>query len=64
MPLLFTVAIAAFDVLQVPPLTPSPRVVVVPWHNVVVPLIVPADGPEIMVTAIVAMAVPQPLVTL
>ena len=50
--------------LQVPPVTASASVVVPPpAHTVVVPVIVPADGPEPTLTVAVARLVPQLLVT-
>ena len=59
----FTEAMAAFDVLQVPPEVPSVSVDDVPWQKVVVPVMLPAVGVAVMVTEAVVVAVPQPLVT-
>ena len=62
-PVLFTVAMAALLVLQVPPLAASVSVVLVPVHTVVLPLMVPAVADGLTVMACVAVAVPQLLVT-
>jgi hypothetical protein len=58
-----TDAIDASDVLQLPLPVLLLRVVVVPAQTVVAPLIVPADGPVVTVTGMVAKPVPQLLVT-
>jgi hypothetical protein len=53
----------ALEVLQVPPVTVLLNVVDAPVHTVVVPVIVPAKGNGLTVTAAVATAEPQLLVT-
>jgi hypothetical protein len=50
--------------LHVPPVTVSVSEVVSPLHILVVPLILPVKGLGFMVITIVALAVPQPLLTL
>jgi hypothetical protein len=59
----FTVAAAVFVLLQVPPLILLTNVVVEPVQANVVPPIVPAFGSGLTVTAYVAVAVPQLVVT-
>lgn len=49
--------------LQVPPAEVDDKVAVLPAHTVVPPLIVPAVGAGFTVTEVIALAVPQPLVT-
>lgn len=56
-------AIAALLLLQLPPLTASVNVIVDPVQTLAGPLIVPAVGAAVIVTAVVADAVPQLLVT-
>lgn len=58
-----TVAKAALLLLQVPPLTASVNVMVEPAHTDDGPLIAPAVGAAVIVTVVVAVAVPQLLVT-
>ena len=53
----------ADDELHAPPLVASVNVTVAPAHNDAVPFIVPAFGMELTVTSLVALAVPQLLVT-
>ena len=56
-------AMAALLLLQVPPVVASVRVVFAPVHTVVAPLMVPALGAGLTVITLVAVAVPQLLVT-
>ena len=60
---LFTVAIAALLLLQVPPLTELVSAVLEPIQTVDEPLIVPAVAAEVIVTATVAIPVPHAVVT-
>ena len=53
----------ALLVLHVPPVTVSVMVVVAPVHTVDAPEIAPAFGAGLTVIVLVAVAVPQPLVT-
>jgi hypothetical protein len=62
-PVVLIEAIAALLVLHTPPEAVSDNALVAPTHIEVVPLIVPADAAELTVTAWVALAVPQLLVT-
>jgi hypothetical protein len=57
------VAIVVLLLRQLPPLTPSIMVAVLPTHTDVSPLMVPADGVVFTVTVVVVVAVPQLLVT-
>jgi hypothetical protein len=54
---------AVLPLLQVPPVPVVVSVVVLPAHTAVAPLMVPATGAGLTVTAAVAMAIPQPVVT-
>ena len=63
MPVLPTVALAGTALLQVPPGTASESDVVDPAHTVLTPDIVPATGAALTVTTVVAVALPQPLVS-
>ena len=58
-----TVATVGLLLVQAPPVAVSPRDVVPPTHNVDVPVIVPVFGSGLMVTVIIAVAVPQLLLT-
>ena len=62
MPLLLIVATETVDELHVPPLTVLLRVDVAPTQIVVTPVIVPAER-VLTVKPNVAVAVPQPVVT-
>lgn len=62
-PVLLTLATAVLLLLHTPPVTASLNVVVPPVHTVMVPVMVPADGVPDTVTVVVALAVPQLLVT-
>ena len=62
-PVVFTEAIAALLVLHTPPETPSVRVVFAPVQSVAAPDIVPAKTPVFTFTVVVAVPVPQLLVT-
>ena len=62
-PVALTVATPAVLLLHTPPAAASANVVAVPVHTVVVPVIVPAVGVADTVTVVVAVAVPQLLVT-
>lgn len=59
----FTEAMDALLLLQLPPVPVVVKVADVPAHNGDVPLMVPASGALLTVTALVAVAVPQLLVT-
>ena len=63
-PVLSTVAIAVLLLVQVPApkLPASDRVVMLPAHTVIEPLIVPASGNGLTVTVAKVLAVPQLLV--
>ena len=63
MPAEVTVAIELSLLLHAPPVTASLKVIVEDSHTVVVPVIEPAFGNGLTVTAVVATAVPQLLVT-
>ena len=58
-----TVATDVVPEVHAPPLVPSLNAVVAPAHNVAVPEIVPAPGTVFTVTTVVALALPQLLVT-
>ena len=58
-----TVATRGFPELQVPPLTPSPRLMDAPEHTVPGPLILPAEASGSMVTVAEVVAEPQLLLT-
>ena len=58
-PVALTVALLTSLLLQVPPGAVSPRVVVLPAHNVDDPLMLPALGAVLTVTVCVAATVPQ-----
>ena len=62
-PVLFTLAMAALLVVQVPPVAVLVNVRVEPGQSGAAPLMVPASGKALTVTAAVALAVPQLLVT-
>ena len=62
-PALLTVASAALLLLQVPPVVASVSVMVAPVHTIAGPVMVPADGAGLTVSACVATAVPQLVVT-
>ena len=62
-PVLLILATVVSLLDHVPPPAASARVVVVPSQIVVVPVMVPAEGPAEVVTDNVALAVPQALVT-
>ena len=59
-----TVALAGAPLLNTPPLIERATVPVAPGHTEVVPERVPASGNPVTVTTFVALAFPQPLVTL
>jgi len=63
MPVVPTDATVAADDDQAPPLTDAEKVVLVPEHRVVVPLMVPATGKGFTVTDRTAKLLPQVLVT-
>ena len=58
-----TVATAVLVLLQVPPVPVLVNVITEPVHTNVVPLMVPAFESGLTVIAYVAVAVPQPVVT-
>ena len=58
-----TVASEGVALVQVPPVTDSVNEVVAPIHNTLAPEMLPALASGLTVTAIVARAVPQLLVT-
>ena len=58
-PVVLMVAIVVSLLLQVPPLTLSVRVLLLPGHTVVVPLMAPTDGGGVTVTKAVAIEMPQ-----
>ena len=62
-PAALTEAIAALLLLQVPPAVASVRVVVVPVHTVVVPVMAATVGATLTVSTLVDIADPQLLVT-
>ena len=62
-PVLPTVATAVLSLLHVPPVAVSVKVIVVPVHIVPPPPIVPALTEVPIVIPSVAVAVPQPVVT-
>jgi hypothetical protein len=62
-PALLMVATAVVLLLHVPPVVASVRVAVRPEHTVDAPVMIPADGVALIVTALVAAAVPQVLET-
>jgi hypothetical protein len=57
----FTVAIAVFEVLHVPPVVAFVSVELAPIHAEAVPAIVPADGSGFSVTTVAAEVAEQPL---
>ena len=57
----FTVAIAVFEVLQVPPVVALVKVELAPIHAEAVPAIVPALGSAFSVTTVAAEVAAQPL---
>ena len=54
-----TVAVPGADELQVPPATVAEKVVVCPVQMACPPLSVPALGPDVMVTFLIAVALEQ-----
>jgi len=62
-PVLPTVAMPVEPEVQTPPPIASLSVVVAPAQTVAVPVIVPALADELTVTTVVALALPQPFVT-
>ena len=59
----FTVAIAVASLLHTPPVAPAVKVITDPTQTVAAPGIAPALGSGLIVTTAVALATPQPLVT-
>ena len=62
-PVGLTLATAALLLLHVPPVVALLRVVVLPAHTFIVPVITPADEPVLTVMVLVAVVVPQLLTT-
>jgi hypothetical protein len=62
-PVLLTVAVLLSSLFHVPPLTELLKVVVAPSHTLALPVIKPAVGIAVTVATLVAIAVPQLLVT-
>ena len=63
-PVLLIDAMVAFELLHAPLVELSDKVVVLPVHKVVVPVIVPDTGKGFTVMVSIAIAVPQLFVTL
>ena len=64
-PVALTVAFAVAELLQVPPAVPElDNAIVAPVQTLAAPVIDPADGITLTVTILVAVALPQPLLTL
>ena len=63
-PVALTVATPGVPEFQVPPPAASASVTDNPVHTLVLPVIVPAEGLELIVTDAVALAVPQLLTTI
>jgi hypothetical protein len=59
----FMVAMLVVELVHMPPGAVSLNVEVMPTHRAVVPVMVPATGNGLTVTAVVATAVPHPLIT-
>ena len=62
-PVASTVAVAEASPLHTPPIVPSTSVVIDPAQAFAIPVMVPALGSGLIVTTVVAFAIPQPLIT-